>query len=100
MRRVFDSVELNTTFYRLPDEAVWDGWRNFAPEGFSYAVKASRSITHFKKLKASRQAVHVLMARAPAGWNPRSDRSYGSFHRIGKPTRSGWICLPGGCLTI
>ena len=47
----FDTVEINNTFYRLPSEAAVKGWVEQTPEGFSYAVKASRYLTHVKKLK-------------------------------------------------
>ena len=46
----FDTVEINASFYRLPLEKTFDGWREKAPEGFRYAVKANRFITHLKKL--------------------------------------------------
>lgn len=47
----FDTVEVNNSFYRLPKAAVFEKWRDQAPAGFCYAVKASRYITHNKKLK-------------------------------------------------
>lgn len=46
----FGSVEINNTFYRMPSENVVARWRAQAPEGFVYAFKASRYITHRKKL--------------------------------------------------
>src|SRR3954451_11899211 len=46
----FDTVEINASFYRVPLETTFDGWREKAPEGFRYAVKANRYITHLKKL--------------------------------------------------
>ncbi len=46
----FPTVEINLTFYRLPTEQMVKGWRDKAPEGFLYAVKGSRFITHMKKL--------------------------------------------------
>ena len=46
----FPTVEINLTFYRLPTEEMVEGWRDKAPEGFLYAVKGSRFITHMKKL--------------------------------------------------
>jgi uncharacterized protein YecE (DUF72 family) len=48
---VFDTVELNNTFYRLPPPGAAAGWRDAAPRGFLYAVKGSRFLTHMKKLK-------------------------------------------------
>lgn len=48
----FDAVEINSTFYGLPDPATADAWRERAPEGFLYALKFSRYGTHMKHLKA------------------------------------------------
>jgi uncharacterized protein YecE (DUF72 family) len=48
--RHFGTVEINNSFYRLPAPAVFEKWRAQAPPGFVYAVKASRFITHVKKL--------------------------------------------------
>ncbi|MBK9181012.1 MAG: DUF72 domain-containing protein [Acidimicrobiales bacterium] len=47
---LFDTVELNATFYGLPTPAVVGSWRARAPEGFVYAVKLSRFGTHRKRL--------------------------------------------------
>ena len=47
----FDTVEINNSFYRLPSAEVFDAWREQAPPGFRYAVKANRFLTHQKKLK-------------------------------------------------
>ena len=47
----FDTVEINNSFYRLPKESTFESWSRQAPEGFRYAVKASRYLTHNKKLK-------------------------------------------------
>jgi uncharacterized protein YecE (DUF72 family) len=46
----FDTVEINASFYRLPLESTFEGWRDKAPPGFHYAVKVNRFITHMKKL--------------------------------------------------
>ena len=48
--RHFDTVEVNNTFYRRVPDSVFDAWRAQAPPGFQYAVKASRVLTHRKKL--------------------------------------------------
>ena len=50
----FDTVEINNTFYRLPEPATFVKWREQAPRQFLYAVKASRFLTHMKKLKDPR----------------------------------------------
>ena len=46
----FDSVEVNNTFYNLPESRVFIEWREKTPDNFVFAVKASRFITHMKKL--------------------------------------------------
>jgi uncharacterized protein YecE (DUF72 family) len=46
----FDTVEINNTFYRLPSEAAVNGWVEQTPKNFRFAVKASRYITHIKRL--------------------------------------------------
>jgi uncharacterized protein YecE (DUF72 family) len=47
----FDTVEINNSFYRLPSAETFAKWRDQAPTRFLYAVKASRFLTHMKKLK-------------------------------------------------
>jgi len=47
----FQSVELNTSFYHLPKPSVFAGWYNKTPKNFLFSVKASRYITHIKKLR-------------------------------------------------
>jgi uncharacterized protein YecE (DUF72 family) len=47
----FDTVEINNSFYRLPTAETFAKWREQAPSHFLYAVKASRFLTHMKKLK-------------------------------------------------
>ena len=44
------AVEINRTFYSLPDRSVLEGWAETVPDGFVFAVKASRYLTHMKKL--------------------------------------------------
>ena len=48
--RVFDTVEVNNTFYRLPRKSSVAGWVHQTPPGFLFAVKASRYLTHVKRL--------------------------------------------------
>jgi uncharacterized protein YecE (DUF72 family) len=62
--RSFDTVEINNSFYRLPSEAAFDAWREQAPPGFLYAVKASRFLTHFKKLKDPEEPLTLFFERA------------------------------------
>jgi uncharacterized protein YecE (DUF72 family) len=47
----YPTVEINNTFYRLPRENVLQQWASQVPDGFTMAIKASRRITHFARLK-------------------------------------------------
>ena len=49
------AVEINNTFYRLPKAAVLESWAAQVPEAFRFAIKASRRITHFTRLKPESQ---------------------------------------------
>lgn len=60
----FDTVELNNSFYRLPEAGAFDCWREATPDNFLFAVKASRFITHNKKLKDPENALDNLLERA------------------------------------
>lgn len=60
----FDTVELNVTFYRQPKPAVFEGWARRVPEEFLFAVKASRFLTHIKRLREPRDSVDRLMEGA------------------------------------
>ena len=48
---VFDTVEVNATFYRLPKRSTVEGWVEQVPGDFLFAVKASRYLTHMKRLR-------------------------------------------------
>ena len=48
----FNGVEINNTFYRMPSERVLVNWYDEVPDSFVFVLKASRKITHFKRLKA------------------------------------------------
>jgi uncharacterized protein YecE (DUF72 family) len=60
----FDTVELNNSFYRLPEASAFECWREATPANFTFAVKASRFITHNKKLKDPEHALDNLLPRA------------------------------------
>lgn len=53
----FDTVEINNTFYHLPTREALTTWRETVPEGFVFACKGSRFITHMKKLKDPDQSI-------------------------------------------
>lgn len=62
--REFDSVEVNYSFYRLPPRSVFETWREQVPADFLFAVKASRYLTHLKKLKEPEEPLRRLMESA------------------------------------
>jgi uncharacterized protein YecE (DUF72 family) len=47
---VFDTVELNASFYRWPKDSTFAGWRDQLPDGFTMSVKAHRGLTHYRRL--------------------------------------------------
>ncbi len=59
----FQSVEINNSFYHLPREATLRHWRDTAPAGFLFSAKASRYITHMKKLKDTGDSVATFLQR-------------------------------------
>ncbi|WP_432828066.1 DUF72 domain-containing protein [Dactylosporangium sp. CA-092794] len=60
----FGTVEVNNAFYRLPERATFEQWRRRTPEDFILAVKASRFLTHVKRLREPREPVARLLGRA------------------------------------
>jgi uncharacterized protein YecE (DUF72 family) len=62
--RHFDTVEINYSFYRLPGREVFEAWREESPEGFLFAVKGSRYLTHMKKLTDPQEPLERLMESA------------------------------------
>ena len=59
----FDTVEINNTFYHLPQEQTLRKWQSKAPAGFLFAVKANRYITHIKKLRDTRDEMQRFFER-------------------------------------
>jgi uncharacterized protein YecE (DUF72 family) len=60
----FGTVEINSSFYRLPEGATFARWREGVSPGFVYAVKASRFLTHMRKLREPAAPVQRLFERA------------------------------------
>ena len=60
----FDTVEVNNTFYRLPERSTFERWRDGTPAGFVVAVKASRYLTHVKRLIDPDESVELFVERA------------------------------------
>jgi uncharacterized protein YecE (DUF72 family) len=60
----FGTVEVNNSFYRLPERTTFERWREQTPEGFVVTVKASRFLTHRKRLKDPEEPVALFWERA------------------------------------
>lgn len=58
----FNTVELNATFYRSMQPNTFEGWYKKTPKGFVWSVKASRFITHIKRLKDASASIDVFLA--------------------------------------
>jgi uncharacterized protein YecE (DUF72 family) len=98
---IFDTVEINNSFYRLPEEQTFAGWAARAPRGFLFAVKASRFLTHMKKLKDPEEPVERFFSRAralrrhlgpvlyqlPPGWKLDRDRLEHFLHILPRDVR-------------
>jgi uncharacterized protein YecE (DUF72 family) len=61
--REFQTVEINNSFYRLPDANAFAQWAESVPPSFVFAVKASRYITHIKRLKDPEDPLKLLFSR-------------------------------------
>jgi uncharacterized protein YecE (DUF72 family) len=63
---LFATTEVNNTFYRLPDESTFAEWAARTPDDFVFAVKASRYLTHVRRLREPAEPVARLLARCKA----------------------------------
>lgn len=84
----FDTVEINNSFYRLPTAAAIEGWCRETPPEFCFAVKASRYITHNKKLSDPASGIEKfvnlvekferrlgpILFQLPPGWKLNRER--------------------------
>lgn len=62
--QVFNTVEINYSFYRLPSIRTYEEWKKKAPFDFCFALKLSRYITHVKRLKNTKDAFDEFVKRA------------------------------------
>lgn len=65
------SVEINNTFYRLPRRDLLDKWAAQVPDDFAFVLKASRRITHMKRLKDVDEPLEYLVTTAVGALGPR-----------------------------
>jgi uncharacterized protein YecE (DUF72 family) len=97
----FDTVEVNNTFYRLPTVSAVEGWAKQSPPGFVFTVKASRYLTHIKRLTDLGQGVQRYYERiqplvdakklGPVLW-----QLPGNFQRDDERLRAALAALPKG----
>ena len=59
----FDTVEINSSFYRLPPRKTFVSWAERTPAGFRFAVKGSRFLTHLKRLTEPEEHVELFFER-------------------------------------
>jgi uncharacterized protein YecE (DUF72 family) len=57
----FQALELNNTFYRVPQRSLIESWMSQVPENFRFTVKASQGITHFRRLKNAGYATRLML---------------------------------------
>jgi len=70
--RRFETVEVNATFYRLPKRQAVANWVETTPEGFLFAVKMSRYVTHVRRLREVEEGVQRFYERiAPLARSPK-----------------------------
>lgn len=109
----FDTVEINNTFYHLPEVSTFVTWRQEAPVGFCYALKFSRYGSHLKRLKDPSEPIERFLARAeqldtflgpilvqhPPRWNVNAERLAAFLESVPKTHRWAielrdprWLC--------
>lgn len=92
--RHFPTVEINATFYRLPSLPMVRGWHDRSPEGFVFAVKGSRYLTHIRRLKDTGPGLRKYFRRllplgertGPILWQlpPNFQKNPGNWRRLGR----------------
>ncbi|HXQ88732.1 MAG TPA: DUF72 domain-containing protein [Solirubrobacterales bacterium] len=83
---IFDTVEVNATFYRLIKRSTVEGWVERTPPGFVFAVKGSRYLTHVRRLQGIEEGIARFWEpleplRASGKLGPVLWQLPGSFHR-------------------
>lgn len=92
----FQSVEINHSFYKLPEIKALKAWKDTVPQDFTFSVKASRYITHMKKLKDTEESLSLFLERIdflgeklgpvlfqlPGRWGYNRERFYRFLHSL------------------
>jgi uncharacterized protein YecE (DUF72 family) len=100
--RHFDTVEINNTFYHLPQTQSFDMWREQAPPNFCYTLKFSRYGSHLKRLKEPhalierflertsrlRECLGPILVQLPPRWTPDPARLAGFLKAV--PSTYRW----------
>lgn len=68
---LLDSVEINGTFYSLQRTASFRRWRDETPDGFRFAIKGGRYLTHMLRLREPRAALANFFAQGVLALGPR-----------------------------
>lgn len=63
----FDTIEINNTFYRFPEQKLFDNWYDKALPGFSFSVKVPQIITHYQRFKDTEKLLHDFYIIAREG---------------------------------
>lgn len=75
----FNSIELNTTFYRMPDRKQVEIWKNKTPEGFRFFPKITRTISHIKQLTGVKKEVEQF-CNAVSGFGHKLGMTFLQLH--------------------
>lgn len=97
---LFDTVEVNATFYRLPTRDAVANWVDSTPDGFVFAIKASRYLTHVKRLREVPERFPRLAERlepllATPKMGPMLWQLPESFHRDDERLATALDAVPG-----
>jgi uncharacterized protein YecE (DUF72 family) len=101
----FTAVEVNTTFYRLPKRGAVAAWVDQTPAGFTFAVKASRYLTHVKRLRDVGDGIvrfyeRIEPLRDAGRLGPLLWQLPATFHRDDERLETWLRALPTGRHTI
>ena len=99
--RLFDTVEVNATFYRLPTRSAVANWVQQSPPGFVFTIKASRYLTHIKRLTDLGRGLELFYDRiAPLVASPKLGpvlwQLPATFHRDDTRLAAALAQLPDG----
>src|SRR5690606_31520808 len=80
----FNAIELNATFYKMPDWKQVETWKNKTPEGFKFFPKITNTITHYRRLNDVQELVHTFCG-AVSAFEDRLGMAFLQLHDNFKP---------------